>query len=135
MSHGNDIDRIETHGHIQRLTNAIRSLLDENLECRSLGRIRLGSALGKSPVNQPSCAGEHKDQSRLQSKDHQATKCAGGLHLNERTKVTSELTSFSLSLSENAGMLPRTFRPFMIELKMRSSLTSVCHSASVRSRA
>jgi len=32
-------------------------------------------------------------------------------------------------------MLPRTFRPFMIELKMRSSLTSACHCVSVRSRA
>src|SRR6185295_19181398 len=52
-----------------------------------------------------------------------------------RTKLTRELTSFSLSLLENEGMLPRTLRPFMIELKMRSSLTSSCHCASVRSRA
>src|SRR3954454_9997206 len=55
--------------------------------------------------------------------------------LSPRTKFTRELTSFSLSLFENEGMLPRTLRPFMIELKMRSSLTSSCHSASVRSRA
>src|SRR6185369_17977113 len=52
-----------------------------------------------------------------------------------RTKLTRELMSFSLSLLENAGMLPRTLRPFIIELKMRSSLTSSCHCPSVKSRA
>src|SRR5215213_1398099 len=55
--------------------------------------------------------------------------------LSARTKFTSESASCWLILLLKPGMLPRTFRPFMIELKMRSSLTSSCHCASAMSRA
>src|SRR6185369_16353856 len=123
VSHGDDVNRIQAHGDVQRWANTLGRLPDHDLQVRSL-LIERGfrTTRRKTSINQPTRADEQENQQSLQRDDHEVAHRAETLQTgNVRTR--NHYCFFS----------PRT--KLMSELKMRSSLTLACHSASVRSRA
>ncbi len=145
MSHGNDIDRIKTHRHVQRWSSTLGRLANEDLYCRcSLARTCFGIAIRKLPVNKPS----RTDQAR-RSEPLAGRGCKQTANGDSRKHAIAVAAILSAPRTKSDQRVDLVFLEFLPEWRhVAAHVAAVhdriedpfvadvaCHSASVRSRA